>query len=154
MKFVDIPIRVNDIVVDAGWWNIIRTAGMVLSNLVSGAIGAGAIQRTTFSFVNNQATPAPIVGLVFDSAKYSSSIVEMEIHRKSSGSEVRERTELVGVFAAGAWALSQGISNANSGITFTVEPGGQVNYQSTNQLGVVEVQQMTFRTTTMGAEGG
>jgi hypothetical protein len=96
----------------------------------------------------------PITGLVFDSSKYASCSVEMEIRRKSDLEDICEKTELLGFFVGGSWSISQGISNANSGVTFTVDSAGQVLYQSSEQAGEIELQEMSFRTTTMGAVGG
>lgn len=152
MKFLEIPIRSNDVTVEAGWWNVLRLAGIELTNRITNFIGAGSITTTTFEFNNNQNVEADIVGLNLDSTKYKSAKIEMDIFRKTSISEVFERTELFATHSESGWSLSQGLSTADSGCRFNISSDGQAKYTSSDRAGAQVSNTMTFKTTTMGVE--
>ena len=73
--FAAIPARLNDQQTDASWWNILATAGINIETILG--IGGGAITETTFSFANNQSSPANVTGLLFDHTVNKSAIASV-----------------------------------------------------------------------------
>ncbi len=132
--FAAIAVRANNSPVDAGWWNILRSAGVALEAL----FGAGYITTTTFAIANNQSSPANVTGLLFSSATARSSITEYQIRRVTTGggaTEVVERGSLIATYntLAATWSLANlGSGGDLGGLTFTITSGGQVQYASDN----------------------
>jgi hypothetical protein len=104
----------------------------------------GGIQRMievdtgTASILNNQTSNANITGLLFSSADYKTVIVNYVITRSSSTTYARE----TGTFRAyydsntAEWIEPSVIySGNNSGVSFYITTGGQLQYRSSNYGG-------------------
>lgn len=60
MNFADIPIRVNDVDVDAGWWNILRLAGVTMQENLLVSIESNSQSGSDITLTN---PTKPIVAL-------------------------------------------------------------------------------------------
>lgn len=132
--FAAIAVRLNNTQVDAGWWNILRLAGMTIESM----FGAGAIGATTFAIANNQVGAVNVTGLLFSSAVSRSAEIGYQVRRLTTGGgavEVVERGSLICTYntLAAAWVLTYGASGGEAGgVAFTITSGGQVQYTSDN----------------------
>lgn len=132
--FAAIAVRSNGQDVDAGWWNILRLAGVFVESF----LGAGFISPTTFAIANNQSAAANVTGLLFSSSVTRSTTIEMQARRVTTGGGAVEVVERFVYFAtyntlATSWTLTPGFSGGdNSGMVFSITSGGQVQYTSDN----------------------
>ncbi len=133
--FAAIALRLNTQQVDAGWWNILRAAGVTLESF----FGAGLIAPTTFAVPNNHAA-ANITGLLLDHTAARSATIEIQVRRVTTGGGAVEVVQRFIYFAtynslATAWTLTLGWSGGDdSGVDFSiVSATGQVQYTSDNK---------------------
>jgi hypothetical protein len=99
------------------------------------AVGsAGDIQETSFSMANNQASPANVTGLSFNSAVVRSfdALVSVEI---DASSDLYEMFKLQGIQRGSDFQMSVEGTGDDSGVSFDITSGGQVTYTSTNVAG-------------------
>jgi hypothetical protein len=154
-KFVDINQRANDADVDAGWFNVLRLAGITIEDFLG---GADLISETAFTIVNNQSSVADVTGLLFNHLTVGAAKVEYWIKRVTTGSGATELTEY-GFFyvtrdvGAGVWRITpmpSGPDNAGVTLSMSALAQGQVQYVSTNITGTASVSKMKFKASTMG----
>lgn len=149
MGFGDIPLRENSKTVDADWWNSLRQAGIELSSF----FGAGFIGEKEQAIVNNQASPANVNLLVFNSTLVRVATINFYIYRQTTGGgavELMEVGKMVAKYLAGGWELSSPESiGDDAGLLFTITVGGQVQYTSSNITGTPAISKMRFNATTM-----
>lgn len=132
--FTAIATRSNNEIADAGWWNILRLAGVA----VEAILGAAYIIPTTFAIANNQSSAANVTGALLSSSTARSAVVEWQARRVTTGGgavEVVERGYFYMTYntLAATWVLTYGSSGGdNSGLTFTTTSAGQIKYVSDN----------------------
>lgn len=143
--FAAIPVRLNGDDVDAGWFNILRQAGVDIQG-----------GYTSFLISNNQASPIAITGLIFDPTLYRSFELDFDIYRNTTGAgatELGERTKMMGVFSTvvNSWQYTfLGANSGGSGVTLSIDATGQIYYTSTNITGTAATSKMNYTSTTMG----
>lgn len=93
-----------------------------------GAGSAGDIGETSAAFVDNQATPANVVGLAFANGVVRSFEVQAVVER---GTTFEVHT-LKGVQLSAGWDLSIDATGDDAGVTFSINASGQVQYISTS----------------------
>lgn len=139
----EIPERPNGGTAIADWWNIFRTK-------LIGYFGAGGIGETSFTLPNNQSSATDVTGLSFSISSVRSAIVTYEVSRKTDTalSELRSIGRLFLAYRAqsSAWEiLNQQENGDDSGVTFTVTAGGQVQVATTNIAGSNYVGTLKFK---------
>jgi hypothetical protein len=132
--FSSIPIRTNakTDVVDASWWNTIR------SKLIE-YFGEGVTGETIFTIADNQASYQNITGLSFDGDDYSHVKIEYTIYRTNGGgTERKESGTLILNYkkTAQTWTINRRSEdddalNVASSLALNVSSGvAQVQYKS------------------------
>lgn len=128
----------------AGTWIVpvgLSTSGTSL--VINPAASASAIYNTaadtSFTIANNISSATSVTGLSFSGSTYRSFIIDYSIYRSTSTalSAVAQVGELRGVYNTQSltWYLSDNYSGQNSGVTFSITSGGQIQYTSTNISG-------------------
>lgn len=119
----------------------------VLGDLISD----GDILQTTFSIVNNQTTPADVVGLLIDTGVVRSAIIDYSVYRVSdtNPSGNAENGTIFAVYDNSAssgnkWKISIE-HNGNAGINLDITDLGQFTYTSTDIGAAGYVGIMKFR---------
>lgn len=127
--------------------------GEDLSDLLSAMVslltslqGSFDVVTTAFGIVNNQATPANVTGLSFNTSQVRSAIISYSAYRSTNSSELSEAGQVYATYksAAGTWEIAQA-SVGSSGITLTITSSGQFQYVSTNMSGTSYVGKLTFK---------
>jgi hypothetical protein len=94
---------------------------------------------TTFTIVNNQASATNITDLIFDGTVNRTFTLQYSIYRQTdtASSAVAQVGQLRGVYntQAGVWFMSDDYSGQNAGVTFSIQPSGQIQYTSIEILG-------------------
>ncbi len=150
MSFGTVPVRSNGDNVDAGWWNALRTAGILIENFLGTVIGL-----TSFTIVNSQVSAADVTGLLFAGADVKAAIIDYRIRRYSTGGSGEERVEVGSMIAsykaaAATWTLTTLASAGDdAGVTFSITSGGQVQYTSDTLPGTPGESIMKFTARTM-----
>jgi hypothetical protein len=132
--FDAIPVRSNADtgMVEASWWNTIRTA------LVN-AFGNASIAETQFTIADNQSSYADITGLLLDASVSRALDIEYTIYRTNGSSiEKRENGILRCMYKAVAavWSFEHqswgddALGNGTISAPLNVTSAGQVQYKS------------------------
>jgi hypothetical protein len=109
--------------------------------------------------VNNQASPADVVGLKVNSRAVSQATVEYLVQRVTTGGSAVELTES-GIFiltfnpTGNSWnihAVNEG-SPDDAGITFSVTAAGQVRYTTTSVAGDPSLSRIVWRMRTLAGK--
>lgn len=136
--------------VNVSWWNTLRAAIVELQNFV----GLAGVPLTGFTIANNQVAAANVTGLLFSSAANLAANIEVSIRRKTA-------TALSEVVATGflsvtyreqssLWEVTPILNGDDTGVTFSITAGGQVQYTSTNIAGTSYVGKMSFKAAGLG----
>lgn len=108
------------------------------SNLLAGiaTTSAGDISESSFSLANNQAVAADVTGLLFAPGvvRSFSALVSVEI---DATADLFEQFTLQGINKNGSFNMAVDAVGDNSGVTFSITSGGQVQYTSGNAPGFV-----------------
>lgn len=115
-----------------------------IDNFTVGSVGD--INETSFSLANNQVAAANVTGLLFPSASVRAfdALVDIII---DGTADVYESFRLHGVQRASDFQMAVEAVGDNSGITFSITSGGQIQYTSGNTAGFVSGT-MKFRAVT------
>lgn len=89
---------------------------------------AGDIDRTSFSFVDNQSSPANVTNLAFSNAVVRGFDLQLTIVRGSLYAEYN----IKGIQRGSSWEMSQEYVGDDTGVTLSITSAGQVQYTSTN----------------------
>lgn len=102
----------------------------------TGGGSAGDLSEGSFSAVNNQTSPANVTGLAFANATVRSfdALVSVSI---DATTDLYEEFKLQGIQKASNWEMSIESLGDDSGITFSITTGGQIQYTSSNLTGFV-----------------
>ena len=141
--FSDITVRRNGPpVVTASWWNVLRSAGLRLEQI----LGGGIYPETQQSITNNAAA-TNITSLLFSSSTYVGFIANVSCYSNNGTNERRHIITLTGWYNSkraqwdmgveeyGADCTSSACAADPSGLTFTITSGGQVQIASDNMSG-------------------
>ena len=102
---------------------------MSRANFLAGVgVGTGDIVQTTFAFADNQAAAANVTGLAFANADVRSFVAEVSIERGA----IFEHYTLTGIQKAASWDMSIESVGDDSGISFSINAAGQVQYASSS----------------------
>lgn len=133
--FSDIPIRSNSDtgLVDASWWNTIRTA------LIAYA-GTAMVDETQFTIAGSQSSYASITGLLLNSTVSRAHEIAYTIYRTDGTTSRRELGKLFAMFKAqeGTWYYEREsigddtLGNGTVSDPLIVNATGQVQYKSDN----------------------
>lgn len=96
----------------------------------------GDIEETSFSALNNQTVAANVTGLAFSngSIRAFKAILSISI---DADTDLFEVVELIGIQRTSDWQMTAtGVGDA-TGVVFTIDTSGQVQYTSTDQTGFV-----------------
>lgn len=141
-----IPVERQNGRVFVSWWNDIR-------DYLIEIFGGGAIGETSVELGNGEGSPLDVTGLSFDGSLYRFAEVNYSIHRKTDTAS----SEVVAIGTmrlswseeSSEWSMSEERSeNKDTGITFSVTTGGQVQYTSTTIAGDNYEGTVRFRATT------
>lgn len=117
------------------------------------SVGAGRINETQFTIVNNQTSAADITGLYFDYTEVGGAYISYYVQRKHTtpNSEVTESGKIYIAFnsTSADWDLTRD-AVGNAGLTITIDSSGQLQYESTNISGDVDTSIIKFRADTIG----
>lgn len=89
------------------------------------------------TITNNQASPSPISGLIFDGATYRAVVLRYSIYRVTDDNEAAQTGQLRLTYKtnAGTWSISDDFGGDDAGVTFSVDGTGQISYTSTDLTG-------------------
>lgn len=134
--FSAIPVRENGQDAIAGWWNLLRTAGIFLENLV----GAGAVAPTSFAIADNQSAAADITGLLFAGATYRKVIIDWYCFRATDSENKAGGGTLEMVYnpTAATWDYAELPGSGEAGLTLSCTAAGQVQYVSDDMTGTYD----------------
>jgi hypothetical protein len=148
--FFGIPIRKNGEDVEAGWWNILRLAGIAIESFLGAYIG-----ETSFTIANAQGSAADVTGLSFSGATIRSFVADYQIYRNTTSTGATELSEsgiLIGTYStvSATWEMQQAPVVGDAGVTLSITALGQVQYVSSNITGTPASSVMKFKARTMG----
>ena len=113
--------------------NLLRTNADDELEIDIPALIPGLRNKTIFSFVNNQSTAADITGVSIDAADTA---IEIRYGIKREGTaDLREKGKLEIVRTDSGFDVVQEFSGVDSGVTFSVTAGGQLQYTSSDNAG-------------------
>lgn len=122
-----------------GWGNDATGWAEEVTKVLNNLVGPDDILETSFNIANDQSTDANVTGLVFNAGSVRSAVIQYAIYRisDSNPSGFAETGEMHLVYDNNdGWNLGLGGIVGNSGVTFTITPAGQIQYQS-NDIGSV-----------------
>lgn len=103
---------------------------------------------TSFTIANNQASAASVTGLLLDGVSTRGFILDYSIYRQTDTalSALAQVGQLRAVYnsQSSTWFMSDDYSGQNSGVTFTIQPSGQIQYTSSNIAGANYVGTMKY----------
>lgn len=112
------------------------------------AVGsAGDIQETSFSAANNQVSAANVTGLLFPNATVRSFEAHVSVIIDATA-DLYEKFRLEGIQKGASWDMFVVSVGDDSGIVFTIDSSGQVQYTSASSAGFV-ANTMKFRALTL-----
>jgi hypothetical protein len=117
--------------------------------LADEVIVPGLKSKINFGFLNNQATPANVTGVLADPASDIQLVMEYGIKREGTA-DLMEGGVLKAVYNGTDFDLIQRYSGQDSGVTFTMTAGGQLQYTSSDNAGSTD-ETMHFTTVRIGA---
>jgi len=112
-----------------------------------------------FSIKNAQSSAANIEGLKFDNRRYTQAIVEYLVQRVTTGTGATELIESGNFIvtynpSAKTWNIDKHNINSpeNSGVDFSINSDGQVQYTSTDISGDASISSLHFRVRTLSGK--
>lgn len=97
-------------------------------------ISSGDINETSFSIANNQSSPANVTGLVFSSSIKMASVIYSVVVNASSNLYEAGEMLLVNIGNT-SWQIAINSVGNSSGVVFSINSSGQVQYTSSNYAG-------------------
>ncbi len=118
---------------DPSWGADLHDTVVALAN----SVGSANLATTSFTLLNNQASPTNVTGAAWSTATTRSVMVNFSIYITTTLEEYTESGTLYLNYksTAGTWDLSRVGSGSDSGIVFSVTSGGQLQYVSPNATG-------------------
>lgn len=118
---------------EPGWGSDATKWAEEVTSVLNDVVGPNDILESSFNIVNNQATLADIIGLVFNNAAVRSAVVQYSVYRISTAnpSGFAETGEMHLIYDNNVgWSIAIGNVVGNSGVDFDLTSGGQVQYKS------------------------
>jgi hypothetical protein len=137
---VSTEITINGVVIefpeqgtDPDWGTEVNTFAVEVANVLNDIISPDDFLLTAFTLTNNQSSAADINSLIFDSTSVRSAKITADVYITTSTQELHEKFEINVGFknVAASWDISVQSEFDDSGITFSITSGGQVQYSST-----------------------
>lgn len=114
----------------------VSSSQIIINPVASASSIYNVDSQTTFTINNNETSATNITGLLFDPIATRSFYLDYSIYRQTDdiGSSVAQIGQLRGVYntQSSTWFLSDDFSGQNSGVTFTIQPSGQLQYTSSD----------------------
>lgn len=134
---------------EPGWGNAATGWAEEVTTVLSGVQGSDDILPTSFNVANNIASPADVVGLIFNPTTVRSAEVSYSIYRRTDTNELAETGRMLVVYKNGGntgekWSVGQTILGDDSGVVFTMTDAGQIQYTSNDVTGSNYVGQIRF----------
>lgn len=131
---------------EPGWGGDATGWAQEVTKVLNNLVGPDDILETSFNIANSQATDADVTGLVFNTGSVRSTVVQYAVYRisDSNPSGKAETGEMHILYDNNdGWSLGLGGVIGNSGVSFSITAGGQIQYQSTdigavNYVGVLK----------------
>jgi hypothetical protein len=122
------------------WVVAVGLAASATEIIINPVASSGAIYitdaDTAFTIANFQTSAASVTNLLFDGAVNRAFTIQYSIYRQTDTalSALAQVGQLRGVYntQADIWFMSDDYSGQNSGVTFSIQPSGQIQYTSTN----------------------
>lgn len=124
------------LVADASDTNALKRVSVQSIVDLAGAGSPGDIAETSFSIANNQASPANVTGLAFSNAVVRGFEVLATVEIDATA-DLYETFALYGIQKGASWDMSQESVGDDSGIVFSINSSGQIQYISQNYAGFV-----------------
>jgi hypothetical protein len=124
--------------------NWVVSVGIAISEtelVINPVPSSSAIYITDSEYViglpNNIASPDDITDLLFDPIQVRSFILDYSIYREDSLQAKAQVGQLRGVYNSrnGVWLLSDDFAGESTGVEFSIQPSGQVQYSTSNFTG-------------------
>jgi hypothetical protein len=130
------------------WGEELSSLIAALSTVVSSLQGSGDLSLTSFNIANNQSSAANITGASFDVGQVRSAIIAYSVYRSTADVGASECGQIMITYNSfdSTWRLSQ-FNVGDSGMTFSITSGGQIQYTSSNLSGASYAGVMRFKTT-------
>jgi len=112
-----------------------QTVGNLIVNTINITPSLGDIvKEQTFSAINNQSTPSNVTGLIFANGTVRSFRATISITILSTGGSNNKYSifTLIGIQRQNDWRFNSSFVGDNTGITFSLDPSGQIQYTSKN----------------------
>lgn len=120
---------------EPGWGGAATGWAEEVTKVLNNVVGPDDILETSFGIANAQSISVDVTGLIFNAGSVRSAVVSYAIYRLSdstpSGSAETGQMHLIYDNNDG-WNLGIGGVIGNSGVTFSITPAGQIQYQSTD----------------------
>jgi hypothetical protein len=131
---------------DGNWGEEATAWAEAVTDALAESVGPNDILPTSATLANNQATPADIPGLSFNTADVLSAIVTFIVEREATSTEV-ESGEFEINFDGTDWkSVQTGIGD--TGVILSITAAGQVQYTSTDLTGHIS-SSIRFRAKTL-----
>jgi len=138
---------------EPGWGGDATDWSTEVTTVLGSLLAPDDIVQTSFDIANAQTASQDVTGLIFNSASARSAVIDYSIYRVSDA-QVSGNTETgqIHVVYDNNVGWSMGITDivGNSGVTFSITPAGQIQYQSTdignlNYSGVIKFKASTLQ---------
>ena len=113
------------------------TAGTMIANDSLSIGGISSFFTGSFSANNNVASASNVTGLLFPSASVRSFLATLTINLTKSGGNLNEMVTLEGIQRDSGWVLFDTSLGEDTGLVFTIDSTGQIQYTSLNYTGWV-----------------
>jgi uncharacterized protein YjbI with pentapeptide repeats len=110
------------------------TAGTMIANDTLSIGGISSFFTGSFSANNNVASASNVTGLLFPSASVRSFVATLNINVSKAGGNLNEMVTLEGVQGDSGWSLFDTSLGEDTGLVFTIDSTGQVQYTSINHI--------------------
>ena len=119
---------------DPNWGSDLHDTVVALADASSASSGPADIPTTSFSLANNTASPSNVTSAVFSTTLVRSFIMSYSIYISTTTTEHSANGTLYGNYksTAATWDLAETYTGSDSGVTFSITSGGQIQYTTTN----------------------
>ena len=119
--------------------NTVSSDTIVINPVPSASANYISDSDSTFTINNNESSAVDVTGFLVDPLLYSSAFINYYLYRQTDtgGSAVAQSGELVLTFntQSNIWYISDTPYGQTAGVTFSIQPSGQVRYTSTDITG-------------------
>lgn len=121
------------------WGSEATDWAIAVTDALTSVIGPYDIAETIATIANNQVAPASVIGLAFNPVTVRGAVVDYTIYRVTTSSGATEQGETGTMYItylnnANTWNIAVA-GGGTAGVSFTMNPAGQVLYTSSNFTG-------------------